>query len=105
MEDRKLNIPLISGEKKKAKKPKPPYKAPISARSTSIAKLLIILSEGEVEASGNGLLSGRDIYLDDVPIVDSSGAVNYDVKWEFRKGVQDQDHINSLPNVDRKSVV
>ena len=91
MEDIKLNIPLISGEKKKAKKPKPPHKAPISARSTSIAKLLIILSEGEVEASGNGLLSGKDIYLDDVPIVDSSGAINYDVKWEFRKGVQDQE--------------
>ena len=100
MEDIKLNIPLISGEKKKAKKPKAPYKAPISARSTSIAKLLIILSEGEVEASGNGLLSGKDIYLDDVPIVDSSGAINYDVKWEFRKGVQDQDHINSLPSVE-----
>lgn len=95
-----LNIPLITGEKKKAKKQKPPYKAPISARSTSLAKLLIILSEGEVEGSGNGLLSGKDIYLDDVPIIDQGGQANYNVKWEFRKGVQDQDHINSLPSVE-----
>lgn len=91
---------VISGEKKKAKKPYQPKKSGISARSTSTAKLLLILSEGEVEGSGEGLLSGRDIYLDDTPIIDANGSVNYDVKWEFRKGVQNQEHINSLPAVE-----
>lgn len=91
---------VISGEKKKAKKPYQPIKSGISDRSTSTAKLLLILSEGEVEGSGGGLLSGRDIYLDDTPIIDANGSVNYDVKWEFRKGVQNQEHINSLPAVE-----
>ena len=74
--------------------------APVSARSTSKMKLLYALSEGEVEASGLGVLSSKDIYLDDVPITNQDGTNNYNVLWEFRKGVQNQEHINSLPTVE-----
>ena len=91
---------IISGEKKKAKKPPKPVKSAISARSTSVAKMLILLSEGEVEGSGGGTLSAQDIYLDEVPIQNPNGEFNYEVKWEFRKGVQNQDYITSLPSVE-----
>ena len=76
-----LHAPNIAGEKKKAKKPKPPYIAKDTARSKATAKLLIALSEGEVEGSGSGLLSDRDIYLDGVPIRNPDGSANYNVKW------------------------
>ena len=101
MLDLLLYPPLIIGEKKgKKKKERPPTTAPISARSASTAKLLIALSEGEVEGVERGFLTGRDIYLDGVPIISKSGQKNYDVVWEFRKGVQDQPHINALPSIE-----
>lgn len=91
---------IIDGHKKKAKKPKPPYIAPDSARSKSYAKILIALGEGEVEGSANGLLDGRDILLDGVSIINPDGSRNFDVKYEFRKGSLDQDYIPAMPMVE-----
>ena len=91
---------IIDGHKKKAKAPKPPYIAADSARSKSYAKILIALGEGEVEGSANGLLDGRDILLDGVPIINPDGSRNFDVKYEFRKGSLDQDYIPAMPMVE-----
>ena len=91
---------IIDGHKKKAKEPKPPYIAADSARSKSYAKILIALGEGEVEGSANGLLDGRDILLDGVPIINPDGSRNFDVKYEFRKGSLDQDYIPAMPMVE-----
>lgn len=100
-----LKMPNIAGEKKKAKKPKQPYVQQDTARSKATAKLLIALSEGEVEGSGSGLLSDRDIYLDGVPIRNPDRSVNYNVKWEFRKGSIDQDYIPALPVIESENTV
>lgn len=105
MDIEKMPLLDISGEKKKAKKPKPPYIQQDTARSIARAKLLIALSEGEVEASGSGILSDRDIYLDGVPIRNPDGSVNYSVDWEFRKGTTDQDYIPALPVVESENTV
>lgn len=91
---------IIDGYKKKAKKPRQPYIAADSARSKSYAKILIALGEGEVEGSANGLLNGRDILLDGVPIINPDGSRNFDVKYEFRKGSLDQDYIPAMPMVE-----
>lgn len=91
---------IIDGHKKKAKTPKPPYIAADSARSKSYAKILIALGEGEVEGSANGLLDGRDILLDGVPIINADGSRNFVVKYEFRKGSLDQDYIPAMPMVE-----
>lgn len=88
----------IKGAKAGEKSPKPPYISPDTVSSIAYYKLLYILSEGEIAGPVDGL---RSIYLDDTPIMDSNGNLNYqNVTWEFRPGTVDQDYIQGFPNVE-----
>lgn len=63
----------IHGAKGGDKKPKSPTEASDNLRSTNVAKLLIAVGEGEFE----GVPTAADIYLDNTPINDASGNVNF----------------------------
>lgn len=92
----------IRGAKGGEKKPKAPYEAPDSLRSTNIAKILLAVGEGEFD----GTPTDRDIYLDNTPIEDASGNVNFPgVKWEFRRGTVEQDYIQGIPAVESETSV
>nr|GFD29190.1 hypothetical protein [Tanacetum cinerariifolium] len=59
-------------------------------RSTNLAKILIAVGEGEFE----GVPTAADIFLDNTPINDASGNVNFpNVRWEWRSGSVEQDYI------------
>ncbi|AZC17595.1 host specificity protein J [Pseudomonas sp. CMR5c] len=90
----------IHGAKGGEKKPKMPYEAADSLRSTNLAKILIAVGEGEFE----GTPTARDIYLDNTPIQDASGSYNFtNVKWEWRPGSVDQDYIPGIPSVENET--
>lgn len=90
----------IHGEKGGDKKPKSPTEASDNLRSTNIAKLLIAVGEGEFE----GVPTAADIYLDNTPINDASGNVNFpNVKWEWRSGSVDQTYIPGIPSVENET--
>ncbi|POA52139.1 MULTISPECIES: phage tail protein [unclassified Pseudomonas] len=90
----------IHGAKGGQKKPKMPYEAADSLRSTNLAKILIAVGEGEFE----GTPTARDIYLDNTPIQDVSGSYNFtNVKWEWRPGSVDQDYIPGIPSVENET--
>lgn len=73
----------IHGEKGGSSKPKAPREADDSLRSTNLAKLLIAVGEGEFEEAP----TAASICLDNTPINDASGNVNFpNVKWEWRSG-------------------
>lgn len=92
----------IHGAKGGESKPKSPSEARDSLRSTNIAKLLIAVGEGEFE----GTPTAADIYLDNTPINDASGNVNFpNVKWEWRTGSIDQAYIPGIPSVDNETTV
>ncbi|MEE5149123.1 phage tail protein [Pseudomonas alliivorans] len=92
----------IHGEKGGSSSPKAPTEASDSLRSTNLAKLLIAVGEGEFE----GTPTAADIYLDNTPINDSSGNVNFEnVKWEWRTGSVDQSYIPGIPSVDNETTV
>lgn len=94
--------PAVTGAKGGEKKPKAPYEAPDSLRSTNIAKILLAVGEGEFD----GAPTDRDIYLDNTPIMDASGNVNFPgVKWEFRRGTVEQDYIQGIPAVESETSV
>lgn len=95
-------LPDITGAKGGEKKPKAPYEAPDSLRSTNIAKILLAVGEGEFD----GTPTDRDIYLDNTPIMDASGNVNFPgVKWEWRGGAIEQDYIQGIPAVESETSV
>lgn len=86
----------IHGAKGGDKKPKSPVEASDSLRSTNLAKMLIAVGEGEFEEAP----TAANIFLDNTPINDASGNVNFpNVKWEWRSGSVDQTYIPGLPSV------
>lgn len=92
----------IHGEKGGSSSPKSPTEASDSLRSTNLAKLLIAVGEGEFEGSP----TAADIYLDNTPINDASGNVNFqNVKWEWRTGSVDQSYIPGIPSIDNETTV
>ena len=92
----------IHGSKGGESKPKSPIEAADSLRSTNLAKILIAVGEGEFD----GVPTAADIYLDNTPLNDASGNVNFpNVKWEWRSGSVEQDYIPGIPSVENETTV
>ncbi len=90
----------IRGDKGGEEKPKTPTEAPDSLRSVAVAKMLIAVGEGEFE----GTPTARDIYLDNTPLQDPQGNMNFpNVKWEWRTGAVDQTYIQGIPSVENET--
>jgi len=92
----------VHGAKGGEKKPKTPIEAPDSLRSVAIAKMLIAVGEGEFE----GVPTARNIYLDNTPLQDPQGNMNFpNVKWEWRTGAVDQAYIQGIPSVENETTI
>ncbi len=92
----------LTGRKGGSSKPKQPSIARDSLQSVATAKLLLAVGEGEF-AEGP---SDQDVYLDNTPLMDASGNVNFpNVKWEWRSGSVDQDYIPGIPSVENETTV
>ncbi|MDH0640145.1 phage tail protein [Pseudomonas sp. GD03860] len=85
----------ISGAKGGESKPRQPYKAPDSALSIATAKMLYIISEGEIAGPVN---DARSFKLDGTPLIAPDGSEAFPgTTWEFRSGSVDQEHIAGFP--------
>ncbi len=92
----------LTGRKGGSSKPKQPSIARDSLQSVATAKVLLAVGEGEFA----GVPSERDIYLDNTPLIDPSGNLNFpNVKWEWRAGAVDQDYIPGIPSVENETTV
>lgn len=80
--------------------PSTPTERRNTARSNSVARLLLLLSAGEIGGLATG--DGRAIVLDGVPLLDDDGEPNFDgVTWTLRTGTPDQRYIPGFPAVER----
>ena len=92
----------ITGSKGGSNNTTTPTESPDSLQSTSYAKILLALGEGEWE----GGLDGTNIFLDGTPIVAADGTQNFPgVRWEFRPGTPDQEYIQGMPDVENEITV
>ncbi|MEG0141431.1 MAG: host specificity protein J [Comamonas sp.] len=72
-----------------------PVEASDSLHSTSYARVLDLLSEGEILGLVNGLQS---IYLNETPLQNADGSMNFQgVQVDFRAGTQWQDPVPGFP--------
>ncbi|WP_443006377.1 MULTISPECIES: TipJ family phage tail tip protein, partial [unclassified Serratia (in: enterobacteria)] len=93
---------IIEGRKGGGGSQHTPVESPDSLQSTSYAKILLALGEGEFA----GGLDGTNIFLDGTPIIGPDGTENFPgVKWEFRPGTPDQAYIPGMPSVENEITV
>jgi predicted phage tail protein len=93
----------IKGAKAGAGESRKPSIAKDSAASTSTAKILYILGEGEIAGLVDG---GKSIYLDGTPLLDDAGNSNFDgVTWDFRAGTNEQEYIKGFPDVSNETPI
>jgi predicted phage tail protein len=79
------------------------YEAPDSLHSTSYARVLDLVSEGEILGLTDGLES---VYLNDTPVQNADGTKNFkDVSIDFRTGTQTQDYIPGFPDVENEVAI
>ncbi|RLK45938.1 host specificity protein J [Cupriavidus plantarum] len=80
-----------------------PTESPDSLHSISYAKVLDLVSEGEIGGLVNGLQS---VFLNDTPLMNADGSMNFqNVSMAYRLGTQDQDYIPGFPSVDNETGV
>ncbi|MGY2364472.1 phage tail protein, partial [Pseudomonas azotoformans] len=92
----------VYGAKGGSDKSKTPTEAPDSLRSVAMAKMLIAVGEGEFE----GTPTARDIFLDNTPLQDPQGNMNFpNVKWEWRTGAVDQTYIQGIPSIANETTI
>jgi predicted phage tail protein len=93
----------VKGAKAGSGESRKPSIAKDSVASTSTAKILYILGEGEIAGLVNG---GKSIYLDGTPLLDDAGNSNFDgVTWDFRAGTNEQEYIKGFPDVSNETPV
>lgn len=87
------------GAKGGESQPKPPVEAPDTISSRAFAKLLDLVSEGEIV----GLVDGaRSIFLDETPLQSGEGFNFGGVQWDSRTGSLYQDYIKGFPNAENE---
>lgn len=90
---------LIEGQKGGKKKQHRPYEQPDNLLSTAKLKVLLALSEGEIQ----GDLTEQNIFIDNTPLANLDGTRNFNgVAWEFRNGAQTQDYIQGIPEISNE---
>jgi len=93
----------VKGAKAGSSESRKPSIAKDSVASTSTAKILYILGEGEISGLVNG---GKSIYLDGTPLLDDAGNSNFDgVTWDFRTGTNEQEYIKGFPDVSNETPI
>lgn len=77
-----------------------PVETPDSLHSMAVARIIDLVSEGEIR----GLVAGnQSIYLNQVPIQNPDGGLNFaGVSVDTRSGTQDQDYIPGFPSVENE---
>lgn len=77
--------------------------APDSLRSKQFARVLDLVSEGEIEGLVDGL---KSIYLNDTPLQNADNSFNFqDVVVGYRYGTQDQAYLPGFPAAENEVIV
>jgi len=76
-----------------------PKESPDSLHGTAYARIIDLISEGEVYGPAHGATWGlRDVYLDGTPVANADGSLNFpDIEIDFRTGTQTQEPLPGFP--------
>lgn len=94
---------VIIGSKSSGEKTSTPVESPDSLQSIAYAKILDLVSEGEIYGLVNGEAS---IYLNETPILNENGTRNFSgTTYDVRNGTQDQSYTQGFPASENETAV
>lgn len=104
MQPNKLSSSILAViEGSKGDKARKAVEAPDSLFSISHARIVDLLSEGEIEGFVHGADFLRDVYFDETPIQNADGTRNFkNLQVDARTGTQDQSYIPGFPAVENE---
>lgn len=93
---------LPKGSKGGGSKPHQPYEMEDNLVSINRIKMLIALSDGEVD----GEITGKDILINDTQIISDEGVENLPgITWAFRPGTQEQEYIQGFEETSNEQTI
>lgn len=90
---------VFHGSKKGGGEGRTAQEADNTLRSKSYARVLDLISEGEIEGLVN---DAKSIYLNETPLQNADGSMNFDCAVEFRNGTQGQSYIPGFDAVENE---
>ncbi|RSF08924.1 DUF1983 domain-containing protein [Achromobacter aegrifaciens] len=105
---RRISLPVVgAGGGKSGGGGRSPKESPDSLHSTAYARIVDLVSEGEVYGPAHGMSEAlRDLYFDGTPVANSDGSINFpNVAVDFRTGTQTQDPLPGFPASETTSGV
>jgi predicted phage tail protein len=81
--------------------PRTPQEADDTLSSRSTARVLYLLSEGQIQGNASGANIQRDIFLDETPLENQDGSLNFEnVAVDFKDGQPNQTPVQGFPAVE-----
>ena len=81
--------------------PRTPQEADDTLFSRSTARVLYLLSEGQIQGNATGANLQRDIFLDETPLENPDGSPNFEgVGLDFKDGQPNQTPVQGFPTVE-----
>lgn len=98
-----MTAQAIIGFKGGESEARPSVEAPDSLQSIAYARILDLISEGEIRGLANGQSS---VFLSETPVMNPNGTANFSgVKLDSRTGSQAQTYIEGFPSVESETSV
>lgn len=80
-----------------------PIEAPDSLHSTAYARILDLVSEGEIAGFADPENPLSCIYFNETPVANADGSLNFkNVQIDYTTGTQDQDYIKGFPGAENE---
>ena len=92
---------IIRGAKGGSSTPRTPIESPDSLRSTQYARIVDLISEGEIVGLADAANPLSCLFLNETPVANSDGSLNFkNVQFDFRTGTQTQAYIAGFEGVE-----
>lgn len=97
---------VMRGAKGGDSQPHAATEAPDSLHSIAYARILDLVSEGEIQGFAHPANPLQDIYLDSTPLANADGSLNFqNVQVDSRSGTQTQTVLTGFPDVESANAV
>lgn len=104
--DAEGELKTLRGSKSGGGSQRTPVESPDSLRSVAMARILDLVSEGEIYGFADPAKPLTCVFYNETPVANTDGSLNFqNVQIDSRTGTQTQDYMRGFPSVESESLV